>query len=53
MCLEPASFAGQRHVDEVLLVTQRFELASDVRLEVVPAQAELLVARHLRPVPVL
>lgn len=46
--LQPLSLAGDRDVGEVLVVAERLELGRDVRLEVVPAQAELLLVRHRR-----
>ena len=38
--------AGQRHVKEVLVVAQLAKCAANVRLEVVPPEAELLCRAH-------
>ena len=38
--------AGQRNVEEVLVVAQLAKCAADVRLEVVPPEAELLCRAH-------
>lgn len=47
MSLKPPAVAGEGNVDEVFIVSQRLELARDVRLKVVPPQAKLLLAiRH-------
>lgn len=47
MSLKSPAIAGECNVDEVLIVSQRLELARDVRLKVVPPQAKLLLAiRH-------
>lgn len=45
--LESPAVAREGNVDEVLVISQRLELARDVRLKVIPPQAKLLLAiRH-------
>lgn len=45
--LELLAVARERNVGKVLLISQRLELACDVRLKVIPPQAKLLLAiRH-------
>ena len=41
-----AVLAGQRHVKEVLVVAQLAKCAANVRLEIVPPEAELLCRAH-------
>jgi len=45
--LESPAVTREGNVDEVLVISQRLELACDVRLKVIPPQAKLLLAiRH-------
>lgn len=50
MRLQLAPLGGQRHVDQRLIVQQRREHRDEIRLVVVPAQAELLHG-HVGAVP--
>ena len=47
MCLGALAVAGQGHVAEGFLVPQVLEAGDHVGLEIIPAEAELLVVRHL------
>ena len=47
MCLGALAVAGQGHVAEGLLIPQVLEAGDHVGLEIIPAEAELLVVRHL------
>lgn len=47
MRLDAASLAGQRHIDEGLVVAQILEGRGDAALVVVPAEAEVLCVVHV------
>lgn len=47
MSLEALPVAGERDVDEVLVVAKVLEGAGDAALVVVPAEAEVLRVHHL------
>ena len=47
MCLGALAVAGQGHVAEGLLVPQVLKAGDHVGLEIIPAEAKLLVVGHL------